>query len=68
MDREEPRRLERDRPRATLDYDGVEGQLVGNEGLAPSIGSVRDFEHVAADVESGSEAREEEAHVLYLGV
>ena len=49
VDREEPRRLERDRARVAFDNDGVEEELVGCEGLSATVCPVGDFKDVAAD-------------------
>ena len=47
------KRLEAHRNRRRVD-DGVEGELVGREGLATVFGPVQEFENVPIDAESGA--------------
>lgn len=65
VDREEPCRLERDRPRVALDDHRVERQLLGAAGLITALGSPVNFEGPTVHPNRGAKAMKDEGmHML----
>ncbi len=54
VDREEPSRLKRDRPRVALNDHRVEWEMVGGKRLSTAFSPVRDFKDAPADAEGGA--------------